>query len=147
MNPALLKLPALIAAAGLYLLTALTPIEYVIQGAENQIEEENRMLEGTIIFDNGGGITVQLPNFAHSYNDPEQAARDIADYLSDGTTDGWEGHEDDAAELDPTTEQVHNGGYRIYTMVDVVEIIKDTERESSWGNINDFCSVLTDLIK
>ena len=109
------------------------------------------MLEGTIIFDNGGGITVQLPDFAHWYNDPTQAARDIADYLSDGTTDGWEGHEDDAeddaAELDPTTEQILNGGYRVYALVDIVKMAKDTERESSWGNINDFCSVLADLIK
>jgi hypothetical protein len=103
--------------------------------------------KGTIIFDNGGGITVQLPDFAHWYNDPTQAARDIADYLSDGTTDGWEGHEDDAAELDPTDDQIRNGGYRVYSIPDIVDLAHDPGRGTSWGNIDDFCDALLRLQK
>lgn len=68
-----------------------------------------------IILDNGGGIILQLGDWAHAYNGDEgRAALDIEAWL-DGDTDTstWDGHDDDAAACDPTAEELRNGGYNI----------------------------------
>lgn len=46
------------------------------------------------IFDNGGGITVIIDRkWAHSYDDPTQAASDYKEYKENGLSDDWDGHE------------------------------------------------------
>lgn len=102
-------------------------------------------MKGKLIFDNTGGLTVQLPGFAHHYQDMTQAAGDVADYIKDCDTNGWEGHEEDAAELDPTDEQIRNGGYRVIYLDDIINMTK--EELNTWGNIQDFCEALKDLIE
>ena len=73
-----------------------------------------KMANVRVIFDNGGGITLQFGDWAHWYNgNIEQAAEDYLAYLKDGTMEGWEGHEEDAAALEPTLDEIRNGGYRI----------------------------------
>lgn len=67
-----------------------------------------------VIFDNGGGITVQLHGWAHYYQDPTQAAQDIAEWLKNHDTIGWEGHEIEALACDPTYDEIRNGGYWIW---------------------------------
>lgn len=91
-----------------------------------------------VIFDNGGGITVQLGDWAHWYNDPKQAAEDVSEYVKNPNTDDWDGHEDDAAELDPSHDDIRNGGYRIWMVGD------DTNQDyrESWGNASDFFTAL-----
>lgn len=70
-----------------------------------------------IILDNGGGIILQLGKWAHYYGGYNgmyaQVAEDIATWLKDRSTDGWEGHDDDAMLLDPSLEEIENGGYNV----------------------------------
>jgi hypothetical protein len=98
------------------------------------------------IFDNGGGVTLQLGDWAHYYGDYdgciEQAAEDYKTYVQDGNTDGWEGHEDEAAELDPSYDEIRNGGYKIMDADDIQTAINDPDFESGWANIQGFIDAL-----
>jgi DNA-binding Xre family transcriptional regulator len=91
-----------------------------------------------VIFDNGGGVTLQLGKWAHYYDDPAQAARDYAEYFKDGTAAGWEGHEDEAAECDPTYDEIRNGGYRVYNAGEILDEIHSDD-STGWDNIDSFC--------
>ncbi len=106
-------------------------------------------LKGRLIFDNGGGLTLQLGDWAHYYGGYDgcivQAAEDIINYIKNGNTDGWDGHEEEAAELDPIYDEIRNGGYRVYTISEIIEECKK-ENSTGWYNIDDFCSALSKLI-
>jgi len=88
------------------------------------------------IFDNGGGITVQLGKWANYYEGSDaqikQAADDVRTYLETGNTEGWEGHEPEAAECQPTIDELHNGGYMIVTMSAVRNL--PTDPDEAWGH-------------
>jgi hypothetical protein len=71
-----------------------------------------------VIFDNGGGITLQLRGWAHYYQDESQAAEDVAVWLKSQDTSDWEGHEPEALACDPTGAEIRNGGYWIWTPVE-----------------------------
>jgi hypothetical protein len=103
------------------------------------------MKNATVIFDNGGGITLQLGDWAHWYQDAAQAARDYAEYIKTGSTDGWDGLDEDAAELEPSSEEISNGGYRVYTS-DEIDEERQAEDPSSWYNINHFCTELNKIL-
>ena len=92
-----------------------------------------------VIFDNGGGVTLQLGDWAHYYQDMAQAATDLKAYKATGNTDGWDGHEDESAELEPTYDQIRNGGYRVYHSI---ADIKAAAEDTSWCNIRDFAKYL-----
>lgn len=82
-----------------------------------------------IVLDNGGGIVLQLgAEYAHYYQDAKQAADDLRTYLADGNTDGWDGHDEDALSVEPTDEEIRNGGYRVFTDYE------DLNLGSSWHN-------------
>ena len=102
----------------------------------------------TVIFDNAGGITLQIGDWAHWYGGfdgyIEQAAEDYKAYLDDGNTDGWDGHEDDAASLDPSYDDIRNGGDRGYFDADITDLIADDDLDT-WGNIMDFVAALKKL--
>ena len=93
-----------------------------------------------IIFDNGGGITLQLPGYAHHYDagSVEQCADDLAEWISDEDTSGWDGNEEDAV-FEPTADQISSGGYRVEIVEDFISLIYDM----SWGNIRDLHAALT----
>jgi hypothetical protein len=92
-----------------------------------------------IIFDNGGGITLQLGDeFAHFYQDAAQAAEDLKSFLEDPDTSDWEGHEEEAMDCEPTDEEIRNGGYRVYRDVE------DLQPNSGWRNEEDFCAAFQD---
>jgi hypothetical protein len=63
-----------------------------------KVLESNTM---QVIFDNGGGLTLQTNEWAHSYEArsyeaiADQAAGDVLTLIADGTTDGWEGDNPD----------------------------------------------------
>ena len=101
-------------------------------------------MKATIIFDNGGGITLQLGDYGHYYDNPKQAARDYNDYLVSGSTNDWEGHEEEALELDPTYDEISNGGYRVYNSEEIAAEVDD-EDSSGWGNIDEFCVTISNL--
>ena len=65
-----------------------------------------------VICDNGGGITVQTPTFAHHYRSADQAAEDVKAILSGDDCSGWDGNEPEAR-VEPTLEDISNGGYRV----------------------------------
>ena len=98
-------------------------------------------IESTVIFDNGGGVTLQLPGYSHHYASGELAAVDYAAYLRDTDTTGWDGGDDDGSEnLDPTDAEIRNGGYRVWNTSDFADAYGDTdfESEESWNNVIDF---------
>lgn len=102
---------------------------------------------GRIILDNGGTITLQIGEFAHSYDTGEQAATDLAAWLVDGDTSGWEGHEADELDRAPTDEEIRNGGYRVIrldretdTIASLVEEIRT--KASGWGNGEELADAL-----
>jgi len=78
-----------------------------------------------LILDNGGGYTLQLDDYAHGYVDARQVAADIAAYLRTGNTSEWDGHDDDAMRVDPTDNEIRNGGYR------VINIDRETDTVTS----------------
>ncbi len=79
--------------------------------AIEELDETNER----VIFDNGGGITLQLHGWAHWYNgEAAQAARDFAEWLKSHSTSGWDGHEPEALDCDPTYDEIRNGGYWIW---------------------------------
>lgn len=78
--------------------------EYKIEHPEAYEDGELDELETDnvrIIFDNAGGTILQFNGWAHSYNGCEkQIAQDLYNWINEGTTDGWEGHEIEALDID-----------------------------------------------
>jgi len=100
---------------------------------------------GLIILDNGGGITLQMGDYGHYYDDADQAANDIASWLGNADTSDWEGCEDEAVELDPTDEQVANGGYRMFQLDRDVDTMLRLAREvgvCDWVNAQELSAAL-----
>jgi hypothetical protein len=102
-------------------------------------------VNGKIIFDNGGGIIVQLPDYARFYGGytgaVEQAAEDVIAYIKDGNTDGWEGNEEELAE-EISIEDIKNGGYRVYELSELIQVARQGNIDSSWDNYNRFMAEL-----
>lgn len=77
-----------------------------------------------VILDNGGGVTLQLGDYAHHYADGYFAGRDLREWLLSGdrrahrSTRGWEGAEVEALEVSPTPEEIRNGGYCVIGLGD-----------------------------
>ncbi|OPX46427.1 hypothetical protein CLHUN_02430 [Ruminiclostridium hungatei] len=115
----------------------------------------NTNLKATAIFDNGGGLTLQLgDNYGHYYpHNMQQAAEDYAQYLADQDTSWWEGNEDDARELEPELEQIRNGGYKVYNASDIAGLLPmiDTQQFkedgyiTGWYNVDEFVTALSAL--
>ena len=94
-------------------------------------------LSTVVIFDNGGGTTLQLGGYAHYYEDAEDAAEDWCIYQSGADTSDWDGHEDYSAALDPTEDEISNGGYLVMDTSDV-EADVEAPNQTSWANRDDF---------
>lgn len=88
-----------------------------------------------VVFDNGGGITVQARGFVHSYDDPEQAATDVKGILApDYDPASWEGDAPEwyqGAQADSEIER--NGGYRWMTRADIESAIAAGEVDCHGG--------------
>ncbi len=96
----------------------------------------------TIILDNGGGITLQINKWAHFFdgqpgNSAHEAAECLCDYRRDKSTSGWDGHEDEAAECNPTAEDIRNGGYR------VLHSTRELDIDSAWHNARDLAAAVS----
>lgn len=101
--------------------------------------------EGKIILDNGGGITLQMGEFARYYDNVGAAASDLADWLVDADTSTWDGHEDDAMDCNPTPDEIRNGGYRVVRLdreVDTLASLADELDAIKWGNGDDLAKSL-----
>ena len=94
------------------------------------------------IFDNGGGITLQMGSFAHHYSDAEAAATDWAAYQAKGDTSDWDGHDAEALELDPTCDEIRNGGYCVLDAEKITRMIDAAEEDTGWYNIDSFLAAV-----
>ena len=113
-------------------------------------------LKVKVIFDNGGGLTLQLgDNYGHYYpHDMQQAAEDYTQYLADQDTSWWEGNEEDARELDPNLDQIRNGGYKVYNADDIAGLLlklntqqfKEDGYITGWYNVDEFTAALQRLV-
>ena len=96
-------------------------------------ELTGKMLD--VVFDNGGGITVQARGFVHSYDDAKQAAHDVKEILSaDYDPAQWEGDEPNFYQgfsADPEIER--NGGYKWLGREDITGVIQAGELDDCWG--------------
>lgn len=93
--------------------------------------------EPRIIYDNGGGITLQLPGFTHTYQDASQCIGDIVAWLEEGSTDGWCGN-DESAVFEPTLHDLQNGGYQVVSVADMVlapSLWYALDIDVSWDNV------------
>lgn len=101
----------------------------------------------TVIFDNAGGVTVQLKqgdvSWAHYYeSDLRSAAGDVHAALFGSDIDCYDGDEESAHECSPTVDEIRNGGYRVFQF-DSLSEYEDfclTDHSSSWGNIRELTS-------
>ena len=91
----------------------------------------------TVIFDNGGGITLQIGAWAHHYTDPRSAAIDLEIFFDEGSADGWDGHEAESAACNPTDDEIRNGGYQVAVYSSWGEAVND-KRNNGWVNVRDF---------
>ena len=77
--------------------------------------------EVRVAFDNGGGVTIVAPTYAHSYNDSQQAAEDVRALL-DGGDILWDGNDHELlAALDEDSLDRYD---RVYTIAEVESLLK-----------------------
>ncbi len=113
---------------------------------QSQDEKERTMTtENTIdfelIFDNGGGITLQSADYVHWYNDPAQAATDVKAILENNCTSGWEGHEPESR-IEYEYDSVRNGGYRWMNRADLESAMSASEVVDSGRAFDEFFAAL-----
>jgi len=91
---------------------------------ELQIQQRRR-----VIFDDGGGIVLQLGRYGHYYDFPNQAARDW-DLSRDESPDDWDGNDPEVAAIEPTQEQM----------------VRSMPEDEAWGeNVRRFVVALREL--
>ena len=94
-----------------------------------------------VIFDNGGGITLQLNNeYAHYYQDYQDAAEDYCLYQSGVGLEDWDGNDKELLNFIPDQESVRNGGYKVYDQDDIKNLLK--QDNVSWHNKANFAIAL-----
>lgn len=89
-----------------------------------------------VLFDNGGGVTIQCAAFAHYYSHDIAHAATDARLLLDGTDPSdWDGNNPDdriaGDDLPPT-------GYFVFSGPEVAAQIASGAIESSWANVRAF---------
>lgn len=97
----------------------------------------------SIICDNGGGITLQVVHgkvrFQHNYNDAMQCATDIKEAVAEFPNlrlADWEGNEASEGWLEPTDDEIRNGGYRVLSPEDF-DTNESIEWACGWHNVSE----------
>ena len=94
-----------------------------------------------IIFDNGGGATLQVNGneYVHAYDDMRQLADDVAALVDGADVSDWDNNQPECY-IDDETFWRHkpNGGYRALDQ----DNWRDDHTDSSWGNIKDFSAAV-----
>jgi hypothetical protein len=96
--------------------------------------------EFVVVFDNGGGTTLQVGKrgFVHHYDDPVQAARDVKTLLDGATTTDWDGHEP-LHRIEYNYDVERNGGYHWHDRSHVKQVLaRGTLKpgNNGWGSRN-----------
>lgn len=101
----------------------------------------------SVIFDNGGGVTIQHPAYVHFYSDhdgPEQAAQDTKKLLSGADPGDWEGHEPEHL-VEYDQQSVSRGDYRWIDLIEIAFVLEGGELPedySGWLNVEEFFEAL-----
>ena len=95
-----------------------------------------------VMFDNGGGIHVDFNGYKHFYGDGRNAARDYLQFIQDGNTEGWEGHEDDVAIEEG---KCSNGGYKTIDHETIQEMVKNNPDHFFGYNEEEFITAIENL--
>lgn len=102
----------------------------------------------TIIADNGGGLTLQIDDsrgqrWQHTYPSADPAdyaymcdasdiVADVMAYITDGDLSSWEGNEvDEYGWTEPSDDDIRNGGYRVLTINDIINIDPEADPSAS----------------
>ena len=102
------------------------------------------MQEFHVIFDNGGGISVQTDEEYYFFGDNHySAAQSVATLLNGETTDHWEGNEPEHR-IAYDAEQVRNGGYQWWDAEDLRETLRGGTTDSGWRNVRSFLDFLAE---
>lgn len=99
--------------------------------------------EITIMFDNGGGATLNLNNqYAHYYDDMGKLAEEYV--IIRESPDEWEDWDNNEIENwdEPDTETERNGGAVWYTMNDIHKLITNKPEYYWGGNVEEFIEAL-----
>jgi len=95
-----------------------------------------------IIFDNGGGATLQVngTEYVHNYDDMHQLAIDVRAIVDGANVADWDGNEPECY-IDENTYLDHapNGGYCAINQ----DTWMDDHADSSWGNVRQFSGAMT----
>ena len=98
--------------------------------------------EITIIFDNGGRITLQVgegkDRYQHAYDYAVHCANDIRRLLAGESTDDWDGNEVEYW-IELTAEEFYNGDYKIMDAKDVIDFNPES---TDWHNIRELHAAL-----
>jgi hypothetical protein len=87
------------------------------------------MTNFALIFDNGGGITLQTENFCHYYSGTEeQTATDVADLLDGSDPQYWDGNYPECRTTYDASLEL-NGSYHWVTDNDVIEAVGQLPEE------------------
>jgi len=107
----------------------------------------NKKTKARLILDNGGGYTLQLPSYAHAYDDEQQVASDVAEWLTTGDSYWWDGSESEAMDLDPTDVEIRNGGYRVIAIDRATDTVASLAAELTaivgWDNASRLAEALS----
>lgn len=90
-----------------------------------------------IIFDNGGGATLQVngTEYVHNYDDMQQLADDVRTLVDGANVADWDGNEPECYIDDETYwEHAQNGAYCAIDQ----DTWMDDHADSSWGNVRQF---------
>jgi len=116
--------------------------DMLLQAAREWIAELKIRQRRRVIFDDGGGIMLQIGQYGHYYDFPDQAARDW-DLSKEESTDDWDGDDPEVAAIEPTQEQIRNGGYLVCSDADIDELVRSMPDDEAWGeNVRRFVVAL-----
>ena len=93
------------------------------------------MINFDLIFDNGGGITLQTASYAHYFGGmggASDAAQCVSDLLAGAGTEHWEGNEPESR-VRYDADIARNGGYKWSDQDDVVAALNE-ENKAKWLN-------------
>ena len=105
-----------------------------------------------IIADSGGGITLQVlgdVNYEHYFQSAAGAAESVIDAINGDDATTWDGNDLDNSDeppLDPSDEDIRNGGYRVLYDVSSIHEVIEWGVDTAWGNISDLSNAVHDIV-
>ena len=94
-----------------------------------------------LVFDNGGGLAMQIGEYKHHYSDMRQAVEDLITAVEDDfDATAWEGNEEDLV-VEEDYEMERNGGIKVISRDDLVKALD--QEDYGWCNVEEFVNVLS----